>query len=169
MAIHGICSTKEIHETSKKKTTSERFWKYYRIKNNRLRNPFWVRVCVGKLPTGKCILKPLKPQAYFKTYNDAYEALIEYHKNPYDLEPDITLLELHDKWLEEYFSSSASSESYMRTLNAAWAYCSSIYNMRAKDVRARHIKSCIDEGMLLKQGENIKEKSVLHLPIQRQK
>ncbi len=140
---------KKYTKQTKRKRLPNGFGSITELKNTRLRNPFWVRVCVGKLPTGKCILKPLKPQAYFKNYNDAYEALVEYHKNPYDLEPDITVFQLHEKWLEEYFKSSASSESYMRTLNAAWAYCSSIYNMRAKDVRARHIKGCIDEGYVV--------------------
>lgn len=140
---------KKYTKQTKRKRLPNGFGSITELKNTRLRNPFWVRVCVGKLPTGKCILKPLKPQAYFKNYNDAYEALVEYHKNPYDLEPDITVFQLHEKWLEEYFKSSASSESYMRTLNAAWAYCSSIYNMRAKDVRSRHIKGCIDEGYVV--------------------
>lgn len=48
-------------------------------------------VTVGKTAFGKPIQKPLKPESYFPTYNAAYEALVEYHKNPYDLEPDITV------------------------------------------------------------------------------
>lgn len=56
------------------------------LKNRNLRNRFWCRACVGKTPYGKPILKPLKPDAYFNTYNEAYEALVEYNKNPYDLD-----------------------------------------------------------------------------------
>ena len=51
-------------------------------------------VTVGKTPDGKPICKPLKPESHFATYNDAYAALVEYNKNPYDLEPSITMQEL---------------------------------------------------------------------------
>ena len=114
------------------------------IKGRNLRNPFWVRICVGKTPYGKPILKALKPKSMFRTYNEAYEALVEYNRNPYDLDNDITVQELYDKWTEEYFKECA--ETYQRTITSAWAYCSSIYNMRAKDVRARHIKGCMEDG-----------------------
>ena len=61
-------------------------------------------VTVGKKATGGYIRKLLKPTGYFATYNDAYKALVEYSKNPYDLEPSITIKQLYDKWSEVYFS-----------------------------------------------------------------
>lgn len=41
-----------------------------------------------------------------------------------------------------------------------WAYCSSIYDMRAKDIRSRHIKGCMEEGFRIetrgkKKGEKV--------------
>lgn len=114
------------------------------IKGRNLRNPFRVRVCVGKTNEGRPILRALKPVSSFKTYNDAYEALIEYNRNPYDLDTSMTVQELYDKWTEEYFRQC--SAAYQRTVTSCWAYCSSIYGMRAKDVRARHIKGCMDDG-----------------------
>jgi integrase len=115
-------------------------------------------VTVGKTSTGRPICKPLKPESYFPTYNDAYTALVEYNKNPYDLEPDITIKELYEKWLSEYLKDA--SDTYIRSVNSAWTYCSSIYDMRAKDVRARHIKGCMEEGFRIetrgkKKGEKI--------------
>ena len=101
-------------------------------------------VTVGKTSTGRPICKPLKPESYFPTYNDAYAALVEYNKNPYDLKPDITVKELYEKWTAEYFKNA--TDNYIRTVNSAWAYCSSIYDMRAKDIRSRHIKGCMEEG-----------------------
>lgn len=128
------------------------------LKGQNLRNPFWTRVCVGKNPVGKPILKPLKPQAYFPTYNDAYAALVEYHKNPYDLEPDITVAQLYEKWTDQYFEGK--SDGAIRTITSAWAYCSSVSNMRAKDVRARHIKGVMEDGYRIetrgpKKGEQV--------------
>lgn len=128
------------------------------LKGRNLRKPFWTRVCVGKTPLGKPILKPLKPTAYFETYNDAYTALVEYNKNPYDLDTAMTVQELYDKWTDSYFENTTDSSK--RTITSAWMYCSSIYGMRAKDVRARHIKGCMDEGYRIetkgqKKGERI--------------
>lgn len=123
------------------------------LKGRNLRNPFWARVSVGKTAYGKPILKPLKPEAYFKTYNDAYNALAEYNKNPYDLENDMTVYELYEKWTDIYLANA--SDTYMRTVSSAWAYCSSVYNMRAKDLRARHIKGCMEEGYRIEtRGKN---------------
>lgn len=121
------------------------------IKGRNLRNPFRVMVTVGKNENGKPICKLLKPQAFFKTYNDAYAALIEYNKNPYDLESDLTVLQLYERWTEQYYKT-LKSESGKRTTQAAWAYCSSVYNMRAADLRARHIKGCIEEGKTIIKG-----------------
>lgn len=115
--------------------------------NSRLRKPYYARVCVGKTPDNKPILKPLKPNSSFETYNDAYNALVEYHKNPYDLEPDITLKQLYDKWTESYFPTT--KESYHRTISASWAYCSSVYNMRVKDIKVRHIKGVMENGYII--------------------
>lgn len=134
-----ICS-----QSTKRRRLPNGFGSITEIKDKSLRNRFRVRVCVGKTPEGKPILKPLKPNAYFSTYNTAYEALVEYNRNPYDLDSDITVKELYDKWSDEYFAKI--SPSAVRTIHAAWSYCSSVYNMRAKDLRARHIKGCMDEG-----------------------
>ena len=114
------------------------------IKTHNLRKPFRAMVTIGKNPDGKPISRPLKPEAYFATYNDAYAALVEYNKNPYDLEPSITVRELYDKWSEEYFKTLKADGS-IRAVTSAWAYCSAVYNMRVKDIRARHVKGCMEE------------------------
>lgn len=128
------------------------------MKGRNLRNPFRAMVCVGKTPYGKPIHKILKPTGYFKTYNEAYQALMEYNRNPYDLELDITTQELYDKWTDVYFKDL--SDPSIRTITSAWAYCSSVYTMRAKDIRARHIKGCMEDGFRVetrgkKKGEKI--------------
>lgn len=131
-------------KTTKRRRLPNGFGSITEIKNRNYRNRFRARVCVSKTPEGKPILKSLKPQSFFSSYNEAYEALIEYNRNPYDLDDDLTVEQLYEKWSNEYFSKISSSAA--RTVTAAWSYCSSIYDMRAKDVRARHIKGCINEG-----------------------
>lgn len=115
------------------------------IKGKNLRNPYRVMVTVGKNEYGKPISKLLKPQAYFHTYNDAYAALIEYNKDPYDLGDSMTLSELYEKWLPEC-KKKYTSPSSIRTVTSAWAYCSPLYNMNVRTIRARHIKLCISES-----------------------
>ena len=88
------------------------------LKDAKLRNPYRARVCVGRNEFGRPIQKPLKPQSYFPTYNAAYEALYEYHKNPYDLEDDITVEQLYKRWTKEYFKNVDST--YIRTIESAW-------------------------------------------------
>lgn len=122
------------------------------IKNRNLRNPFRAMVTVGKTPDGKPICKPLKPESYFPTYNDAYQALVEYNKNPYDLNPAITVLELYNRWLPEYEKTVKDTKA----VTSAWAYCSSVYKMRVMDIRARHVKGCMEEGTATVRGEEKK-------------
>lgn len=137
---------------NKRRRLPNGFGQISEIKNRNLRNPFRAMVTVGKDPNGRPICKPLKPEAYFATYNDAYAALVEYNKNPYDLEPSITVKELYEKWTEEYFKTLNGATS-IRSVTSAWAYCSAVYDMRVKDVRARHVKGCMDEGTAIVRGQ----------------
>lgn len=120
------------------------------LKNVNLRNKYRVMITVGKTAEGKPICKLLKPQAYFATYNDAYSALVEYNSNPYDLSDCITILELYTRWSEQYYSNC--SPSGKRAYEAAWNYCSTLYNMKVSDIRARHIKGCIENAAITKDG-----------------
>lgn len=74
-------------KNNKRRRLPNGFGQISEIKNRNLRNPFRAMVTVGKTQDGKPICKPLKPDSYFSTYNDAYAALVEYNKNPYDSAP----------------------------------------------------------------------------------
>lgn len=139
-------------KTNKRKRLPNGFGTISELKNQNLRKPFRALVCVGKNFYGKPIYKSLKPETYFKTYNDAYAALLEYHKNPYDLDSDLTVEQLYEKWTDKYFES-LSSPSSERTIKSAWNYCSAVYDMRAKDLRARHIKGCMEDGTYVVDGK----------------
>ena len=140
---------KRPRKSNKRRRLPNGFGQISEIKNRNLRNPFRAMVTVGKTLDGKPICKPLKPESYFATYNDAYAALVEYNKNPYDLEPSITMQELYDKWLPEYEKTVKSTKS----ATSAWAYCSGVYKMRVMDIRARHVKGCMEEGVAVIRGK----------------
>lgn len=148
---------------TKRKRLPNGFGSITEIKGKNLRNPFFARVCVGKTELNKPIVKSLKPQAYFKTYNEAYEALMEYNKNPYDLDKDITAEQLYELWTTEYFAQIADNSA--RNITSAWAYCSSVYKMRVKDIRIRHIKGCIDDGFRIEERGKNKGKKKYTSPV----
>lgn len=148
---------------NKRRRLPNGFGQISEIKNRNLRKPFRAMVTVGKDPYGKPICKPLKPEAYFETYNDAYAALVEYNKNPYDLSPSITVKELYEQWFKEY-AKNVGHSSFQTTENA-WTYCSSVYNMRAVDIRPRHIKNCIENGTTIVRGKEVKTSAVIQAKI----
>lgn len=130
--------------TKKHRRLPNGFGSITEVTSQNLRKRFRARICVGKTETGRAILKNLKPEAYFSSYNEAYEALMNYNKNPYDLDSAMSVEELYNCWIAQYFSDI--SDAGKRTITSAWAYCSSVYTMRAKDIRARHIKGCMEDG-----------------------
>lgn len=129
---------------SKRKRLPNGFGQISKIKDPNLRNPYRAMVTVGKTPEGRPISKILKPNGYFASYNDAYAALIEYNKNPYDLSADVTMAKLFDQWYGPYTDSL--SESSGDGIRNAWKYCREIYGMKVRDVRIRHLKRCIENA-----------------------
>lgn len=121
------------------------FGRITKISNQNLRNPYRAMVTVGKTSEGRPISRILKPKGYFRTYNDAYAALVEYNKNPYDLDVEMTLKELYDKWSVKHFEKY-QSESTKRAVETGWKYCSDIENIKVRDLRIRHIRYCMEEG-----------------------
>lgn len=130
---------------NKRRRLPNGFGQISEIKGQNLRKPFRASVTVGKTEDGRFLRKTLKPNAYFETYNEAYEALLEYNRNPYDLDTTMNMSDLYKVWSVEYFKKLKSSSS-QRTITSAWSYCSSIENIRVMDFRARHIKGCMEEA-----------------------
>lgn len=80
---------------------------------------------------------------YYATREEAMIALANYNEHPYNIQTDsITFSEVYDKWSESYFPT-LSNPSSVRTVTAAYAYCSSLYNMRMKDIRTSHLEGTV--------------------------
>ena len=140
------------HKTHRPLRLPNGFGHITEIKGRKLRNPFRVTITVGKRPDGKPICKQLSPRAYFPTYNEAYAALADYNRDPKDLEPAITVIQLYKKWSESYFKT-LKREASAKAIQNAWKFCSEVYDMKVSDIRAGHIKECVENGMLIKNGE----------------
>ncbi|MCC8078067.1 MAG: tyrosine-type recombinase/integrase [Oscillospiraceae bacterium] len=132
--------------STKRKRLPNGFGQISEIKNKNLRNPFRAMVTVGHDEKGRPICKTLKPDGYFKTYNDAYAALVEYNKNPYDLNEGTTMKELYEKWSADYFKTIADSST--RAITASWKYCHGLYDIPVRMIRTRHIKTCLDTASI---------------------
>lgn len=126
----------------------------YRLSGKR-RKPYAVRKTAGWIidpDTGKSKQTYINLGTY-ATRSEAMKALSDYNANPYDLDSSITLKELYEKWTDSYFAGK--EDSSRRTITSAWAYCSSIYDMRVKDLRARHIKGIMEDGFRIEtRGKN---------------
>lgn len=118
--------------------------------NRNLANPYRVMVTTGHDECGKPIGKLLKPRAYFPTYNDAYMALVEYNRKPYELDNDMTTAELYKRWYASVESTVVKST--LNGYNMAWRYCPSVYNLKVREIRARHIHFCLERGAYEKDG-----------------
>ena len=136
---------------NKRRRLPNGFGQISELKDRNLRKPFRVQVTIGKTDEGKMIVKPLKPVAYFETYNEAYQALLEYNKSPMLYNADITMEEIYEHWYPGYCESVEPGSS--RHVKGAWNYCDSLKKMPIREVRARHIKQCIEEGTAIMNGQ----------------
>lgn len=108
-----------------------------------LRNPYRVMITVGTSETGRPICKLLKPKAYFKTYNEAYMALMDYHRNPYDLEAaGATMGEMYDKWFERHSQTVGLRTG--QNINSAWLHCTGLYKKQIRELKPGEIKMFIE-------------------------
>lgn len=104
-------------------------------------------VTVGKTEFGKPICKLLSPVAYFETYNEAYEALVEYNRSPYDVDKGITMKGLYDEWSEKYYAECGLSGGRIRGMQSGWKnYCVNIHQMKVVEIRPRHLREALDQS-----------------------
>lgn len=150
--FHANITVRKPRKSNKRRRLPNGFGQISEIKNRNLRKPFRAMITIGKNEYGRPICKPLKPESYFSTYNDAYNALMEYNKDPYELDPSTTVQQVYDEWSEKYFPR-LDSDSSVRGIKSSWNYCSSIHDMGIRDIRARHVRGCIEEGYVIDKGE----------------
>ncbi len=104
------------------------------------RNPWRVRKTKGWSEDGKQLYINI---GYYKTREEAINALSNYNQNPYDIETNsITFSEVYKKWSEEHFNEIVPSA--VRTWKSAYSYCKPLYNMRFKDIRVEHLEGTIN-------------------------
>ena len=146
--VNRAVKRKKYHR--KRKRLPNGFGQITEIKNQNLRKPFRAMVSYGKNEEGKPICKLLQPNAYFETYNEAYSALLEYNRTPYDLSQNITMEELYKRWQENH--SKKVGKQAAAASASAWDYCSSIKKCKVSEIRQRHVKACMEDGRAVRNG-----------------
>lgn len=111
-----------------------------KLSGNR-RKPYRARIFDGFTDDGKRIYKTL---GYYEKYTDAYTALVDYHRNPYDIQSDVTFAELFEKWSAVKFEKI--SPSNINGYKASFKHCEALHNMAIKDIKLAHLQSVIDNS-----------------------
>lgn len=107
--------------------------------HGRRRKPWIVKITKGWTDEGKQIRVVL---GTFKTKAEGLASLAEYNKDPYNIiERNYTLQDIFDKFAEQKFKDDKRVASYY---TAAYKRCSSLYDMKFKDIRTAHIQEIID-------------------------
>ena len=101
----------------------------------RRREPYYARKTIGRTPFGKPIQKPIEPKASFKTYNEAYQALMEYNKTPYDKKYETTISQAYEEWAPKYFADKKLSEGRKKAWKDALRACTPIHNKKLRELK----------------------------------
>lgn len=83
---------------------------------------------------------------YFPTYQEAYNALSDYRRNPYDItESNATFTTIYNTWLESYKSSTkVKSYSAIQSYESAFKNCSCLHNKKFRDIRKVDMQNVLD-------------------------
>lgn len=152
----GVAKNEKPHKKARShKRLPNGFGQITKISGRNLRNPYRVMVTVRKDDDGRPICKLLQPKAYFSSYNEAYIALVEYNRDPYDIGTSITMDELFKLWISEHNTENPRS---IRNIKYCWVYCEQIHNMSVQSIRGRHIKSLFENPYKTVNGAQIPAK-----------
>lgn len=112
----------------------------------RRREPYYARKTIGRTPFGKPIQKPIEPKASFKTYNEAYQALMEYNKTPYDKKYETTVAQAYEEWAPKYFADKKLSEGRKKAWRDAFRACISIHNKKLRELKTVDLDIAIQQS-----------------------
>lgn len=115
--------------------------------NRSLRNPYGAFPPVkdydnnGNAIRGKAI-------GYYPTYQDAYNAIIEYNKSPYDTDAkSVTFEEVYNMYYEDKYVKNKKrvySKSSKELTSASYKHCKPFFTRTFTDIRANELQDFID-------------------------
>lgn len=121
------------------------FGSIVKLSGNR-RNPYMARPPVTAYRDNG---SPITPKAigYYPDWPAAYEALLEYRRNPYDVDTrQITFAEVFDRMIQEKkVSKKPLSKATFSSYRAAFKNCEVLHDMRFNDIRLNHLQGVVDD------------------------
>ena len=109
------------------------------------RRPFAARITVGWNEEKKQVYKYI---GYYEKRTEAFAALVEYNKNPYDIDNvSVTLADVFKAWAAQKFPSLSkrTADNYA----SVFKKCEKIYNMPFREIKTTHLQTIIDENKQL--------------------
>lgn len=104
------------------------------------RRPFAVRITTGWSKDNKQQYKYL---GYFEKETQALECLVEYNKNPYDIDTKkITLKAIYDDWSQRHFDKV--SLNTIKNYKSAFNKCEHLFNVPIADLKTRDFQKIVD-------------------------
>lgn len=118
----------------------------YKLSGNR-RKPWAARKTTGwRTVQGKQRAYPVYDfVGYYATRREAMTALVEYNRDPYDLNATkITFAEVYDRWSARKYSET--SQSSVKSYRAAYVICAPLHDMRFVDIKLDHLQTVADNS-----------------------
>ena len=113
----------------------------YKLSGNR-RKPYVARKTTGWKDNGQPIYQYI---GYYEKRAEALEALLNYNKDPYDLQNDkMTFADLYEKWSEVHFENI--SQSNINGVKASYKLCADIKDMNIHDIKLSHLQAVVDNS-----------------------
>lgn len=141
------------YQSKRRRRLPNGFGQISELKDQNLRKPFRAMVTVGKTEHGRPICKLLKPEAYFRTYKEAYEALLKYNSGLADYNSFITVEQLYERWKAD--KEQRVGGSVTQAYQTYWNYCDSIKRKIVQDVKVHDIRNLVENGYRKDRSGNI--------------
>lgn len=104
------------------------------------RRPWAARLTIGWNDRKKQIYKYL---SYHEKRKDALAALIEYNKNPYDVDrASVTFAEVFEAWSSRKFSELGPHS--VRNYKSIYRKCADLYEIPFRDIKTAHLQAVVD-------------------------
>ena len=109
------------------------------------RRPYGARITVGWNDEKKQVYKYL---GYYEKRTDALAALVEYNKNPYNLDVvSVTFADVFNAWSDRKFPTLSISAA--RNYKSYYVKCAALYNMPFREIKTIHLQRIVDENKTL--------------------
>lgn len=124
------------------------------------RKPYGARITIGFEPKGEKdgvmqYRQKYKYIGFFEKQTQALECLVEYNKNPYDLEKrKITFAELYNEWSGKHYDKIAANTA--GTYKTAFQKCAAIHNIEFYKLKTEHLQGVVDDVPSSSIARNVK-------------